>query len=1831
MFQNFTFKTYMVLLALLLPLWAHTQTINFSQSTLGGETSNNPTSLEFGPDGRLYVAQQNGEIKVYTIERDLAAPGSGSYTAIAIETITLVKNNTPNHNDNGTANAQQSRQVTGLLVTGTPNNPVLYVTSSDWRIAVGNDSGLDTNSGVISRLSWNGSAWDKVDIVRGLPRCEENHAINGLDLDETNNVLYVMQGGHTNKGAPGNNFSGTPEYFFSGALLAVNLTQINSMPIYTDPRSNTDYVYDLPTLNDPTRTDIDNTHPEFPYTNPAHPMYSASIDLGDPFGGNNSLNQAIPEPGAPVFVFSPGYRNAYDILFMENGRLYSSDNGPNGGWGGLPFIYDSQGNAKGFDQSNLDINAGDYITNEFNDGGSNGHGDPLIFIDGFNYYGGHPAPIRAFPAQAGVIVYEEQGNGNWVETESHNLADLLPGVSGYFNPTFNIGMFPDNPIEAVYSSNQNVVDINSGSSNGLCEYRASNFGGAMQGDILLCSWAGSNIFRYEMNVTGDAYVTKQTLFSPGGNPLDVTAQDDDQIFPGTVWVATHGSDNIFVYEPFDFGNCPQPEDEDYVGTDDSDFDNYSNEDEVAVGTDHCNGGSTPADNDMDFNPDLLDLDDDNDGIPDVTDPFQWDPDNGLTTNLPAIRPFWNFDPGVGFVGVGFFGWMTDGVTDYANMYDENFISFGGAAGKAGLESVPAGTAEGSANSQMNGFQYGINVDVTSNPFTIHSLLEPPFFAVNGNATTPIDNQSFGIYMGTGDMDNYLEISFAANGGAGGIKVNFEQNGTASVNTYNVPGILQAGAVDVYIAVNPTANTAQPYYSIDDGLTINAAGPPITLPAAYLNPADNFGLAVGIIATSNGSGVPFDASWDFLNVTEDQPGVLAALNAPLDFETFQTNAPNGSLDVTVKNEGGPTSGAITISGLSFSGTDASDFSSTAIFPIVLSPGSQINIPITFTPDATPGIKIATANFAHTGSNNPLQVSLTAEVIDEPIPLIRVNAGGAAITASDNGPVWQANTGGGAQSGTNFSNNTGNVSTQNLPLSGRHSSIPDYISDAEYTAIFTNERWDVGSAPEMEYSFTNLSPGNYVVRLYMGNGYGGTSGQGERVFNIDIEGSTVISNLDLSGTYGHQVGVMLEFPVALTDGTINVLFTHVIENPLVNGLEILSLGGAVSNPIVLDPIGNQSNFEGDNISLQLTASGGDGNLTFSEAGLPSGLSLIQNTNTTATITGAPTDGAHNGSPYTVTIIVDDNDGDANDIATETFTWTISEINGNLSTVYLNSGGSAYTAMDGTNWSADQYFTTPSSNFATTVAIDNTTDDPLYQSERYGTFDYNIPVVNGAYDIELHFAEIYFGAPGAGSTGGAGSREMNVSLEGNQVLTNYDIYAAADANNGTPTGNGALYAVVETFNNINITDGSVDLNFVTVTNNAKISAICIKPANVSGGADLTINVELQGRTDYSGDYAIKMYDVNDNSTPVYDMTATANSAGAISMSNLAAGDYHITIKHPRYLQRNASNVTMTEGGAGVLNFYAADSKELRAGDTDDNNLINAIDFSTLVTTFNLGAGSPNYDNTADFNGDDLVNALDFSLLVTNFNTSGEVAGLAVDDNTAVERRNEDWETPIDQVFLKMEERTEQIIVGETFTLALLLEAGQQPIDAVEAHLAFDPERLEILDIYWNDAFQTTLQEDYDNQNGTIDLAAGSFSDFPKGTVEVAWINFTAIQTGNIELTFSNKGYHSSEVTFGGISVLENTVDSELNIIEKNIAAMAVNAYPVPTDGIINIEVFNPANPQDVSVRIFNTNGQQLFQRKYKGEVIETLDIGYFGQGVYLVEVHSGGESRQRRIVIE
>lgn len=154
-------------------------------------------------------------------------------------------------------------------------------------------------------------------------------------------------------------------------------------------------------------------------------------------------------------------------------------------------------------------------------------------------------------------------------------------------------------------------------------------------------------------------------------------------------------------------------------------------------------------------------------------------------------------------------------------------------------------------------------------------------------------------------------------------------------------------------------------------------------------------------------------------------------------------------------------------------------------------------------------------------------------------------------------------------------------------------------------------------------------------------------------------------------------------------------------------------------------------------------------------------------------------------------------------------------------INAGGPELT-HDGEVFLADQYVT-GGSTYTNSSALLPT----MYQTEHSGTakeFSYDIPVINGDYTVDLHFAELYWGATGGG-TGGTGKRIFDVSVEGTLVMDDYDI--TADVGSETP--------VIKTFNTT-VSDGVLNIDFSSLSgvggvDQAKVSAIEISGIPVGG----------------------------------------------------------------------------------------------------------------------------------------------------------------------------------------------------------------------------------------------------------------------------------------------------------------------------------------------------------------------------------------------------------------
>ncbi len=736
-------------------------------------------------------------------------------------------------------------------------------------------------------------------------------------------------------------------------------------------------------------------------------------------------------------------------------------------------------------------------------------------------------------------------------------------------------------------------------------------------------------------------------------------------------------------------------------------------------------------------------------------------------------------------------------------------------------SIPIGRADrGSHMVPQLAQKYGINVDNGSGIFTIHGRMFPPFHSFSAT-------ESQGMFIGDGFQDDYVKLVLGQNNE---LSVVGENNGTPITYIASMPiGFTPSATtnnLDLFLVVNSATGNVQARYAIDDGATTDM-GAPFTLQGDVLTALQSStqALIVGIIGTAD-SDDAYGATWDFLNVAGDVPFIVQQI--PNLERTVNAASDVIGLDSYFADDTG-------VENLVFSVEENTDTSiGTSI--------SGNNLTITY-PAGTASTAITIR--ATDADNFFVEQTFNVNVNDPPSVLFRVNAGDALIATTDApNPDWAANTGTGAQNGTGFSVNTGNISTQNI--TGRHASVPDYAPQA----LFAKERWDPAGGDEMEWTF-DTGNGTFTVNLYMGNGFAGTGSPGDRIFDVNMEGALVVDDKDLSAQYGTQTGAMESYQVTVTDGILNIEFIHQTENPLINAIEILGNGGTVNPPITLDPVANQSNELGEEPVLSIVASGGDNNETFTyeATGLPPGL-IIENTN--GSILGIISTNPSDAGVYNVEVTVSKPGSSS---VMDTFSWTVIDPDVSTNVLYrINAGGALTNSSDTfpVNWEEDQSaatangtaFTGTPSTYVNNTAQDftfgaglpgpfvNETDYPnsLFTTERYNqlpvpnNMQWDFPVANGTYTVNLIFAEVWIGAQNTGV------RVFDVAIEGNTVLDDFDQTAMF----------GWANAGVETFT-VNVTDGNLDIDFIKGIQNPNIKAI-----EIIGGIIPPTSEEWTAQTD-------------------------------------------------------------------------------------------------------------------------------------------------------------------------------------------------------------------------------------------------------------------------------------------------------------------------------------------------------------------------------------------------
>ncbi len=500
-------------------------------------------------------------------------------------------------------------------------------------------------------------------------------------------------------------------------------------------------------------------------------------------------------------------------------------------------------------------------------------------------------------------------------------------------------------------------------------------------------------------------------------------------------------------------------------------------------------------------------------------------------------------------------------------------------------------------------------------------------------------------------------------------------------------------------------------------------------------------------------------------------------------------------------------------------------------------------------------------------------------------VNINCGGGAMTTSD-GTQWVADT---------------DFSGGDLLYTGYS------IANTQPQDFYLYRSARAGLYGDFSYNIP-VPNGSYTVTLRFAEIQ--YSGQGQRVFNVVLNGSTVLSNFDILAHAAPLTPVIEQFPVTVSNGAVQIAVNGVVNRGLLSAIQIAPAPGAGTGAPPAAPVLSvgakalsfAATSGGSNPAAQSVAiaNSGSGTMAWTAAATPSWLAV------------SPASGSGNGSisiqpnisglaagTYTGTVTVSAA-GAAGSPATVAVTVTVGPAAppapATQPAISINCGGSAMTTADGTQWAADEYYSGGDLLY-TGYAIPgaNPQDYYLYRSARaglYGDFSYSIPVANGSYNVSLIFAEIQYAA--------SGQRLFNVAINGNTVLSRFDILAHT-----TP-----LTPLVEQFP-VTVTNGTLQINVTGVVNKGILNAIQVVPASGQPAAP-SLSMSGTGLT-FTGtaggsNPAAQTVNLGNNGGGTLSWTASSNQSwltvspasgtapGTLSMqpnlNGLAAGTYSATV---------------------------------------------------------------------------------------------------------------------------------------------------------------------------------------------------------------------------------------------------------------------------------------------------------------------------------------------------
>ncbi|MFZ3201776.1 MAG: malectin domain-containing carbohydrate-binding protein [Candidatus Acidiferrales bacterium] len=425
------------------------------------------------------------------------------------------------------------------------------------------------------------------------------------------------------------------------------------------------------------------------------------------------------------------------------------------------------------------------------------------------------------------------------------------------------------------------------------------------------------------------------------------------------------------------------------------------------------------------------------------------------------------------------------------------------------------------------------------------------------------------------------------------------------------------------------------------------------------------------------------------------------------------------------------------------------------------------------------------------------------------------------------VEEVNGGGASGPSNQASATTPALGSQLLAIdSGSTTAVSPFVADEDFTGGGTINHANTidlshvtNPAPAAVYqtardgNFTYTIPGftagtNYLVRLHFCETFFSTAGS--RVGNVSINGTPVLTNFDVFAASGAQNRAIIEqfLEPANSSGQFVIAFTSVVNNSIVSGIEIdSSTSMSCTLPTAPSALGATA-ISSSQINLSWTASSSSCSVTYNVyRSTTSGFTPSSANEIASSVSTTSYSDTGLAASTTYYYLVEGTNSGGTSGPSNQASATTSASSGSCTSICIDSGSTTAVSP----FVADEDFTGGTTidhaNTINTSMVTNPAPAAVYQTARVANFTYTIGgfTASSMHNVRLHFCETYFST--------TGSRTFNVSINGTQVLTDFDIVAASGGKN---------IANIQQFSEAANSSGQYVIVFTSVVNQSLISGI-------------------------------------------------------------------------------------------------------------------------------------------------------------------------------------------------------------------------------------------------------------------------------------------------------------------------------------------------------------------------------------------------------------------------